>query len=210
VIELSRAQEIILTIPAVLIAFSFHEFAHAWVATKFGDDTPRLQGRVTLDPRSHIDWLGFILIVVGGFGWARPVLVNTSKLRPRILGDILVSLAGVIMNFLLAILFGVAMVVAYRLEAPFVATAMQYILMLNLWLVAFNVLPIPPLDGFHVIKYLLPASLQAHLPLFYRYGPFLLLLLIISDKVHVLLGPIMLGVLWAYSIVMTPLFALLS
>lgn len=208
--ELSRIQEIILTIPAVLIAFSFHEFAHAWVATKFGDDTPRLQGRVTLDPRSHIDWLGFILIIIGGFGWARPVMVNTSKLRPRILGDILVSLAGVIMNFLLAILFGLLMIAAYRFDAPFVGVAMQYILVLNLWLVAFNVLPIPPLDGFHVIKYILPQSMQQHVPTLYRYGPYLLLLLILTRQVDVLLGPIMTGVMWGYSMVMTPIFALLG
>ncbi|HLO04737.1 MAG TPA: site-2 protease family protein [Symbiobacteriaceae bacterium] len=209
-IELSKLQEIILTIPAVLIAFSFHEFAHAWVATKFGDDTPRLQGRVTLDPRSHIDWLGFILIIIGGFGWARPVMVNTSKLRPRILGDLLVSLAGVTMNFLLAILFGLLTIAADRLNAPFVATAMQYIMILNLWMVAFNVLPIPPLDGFHVIKYVLPESLQQHVPTIYRYGPYLLLLLILTDKVNVLLGPIMSGVMWAWSMVMTPVFALLG
>lgn len=208
--ELSRIQEIILTIPAVLIAFSFHEFAHAWVATKFGDDTPRLQGRVTLDPRSHIDWLGFILIIIGGFGWARPVLVNTSKLRPRILGDILVSLAGVAMNFLLAILFGLLMIAAYRFEAPFVATAMQYILVLNLWLVAFNVLPIPPLDGFHVIKYILPSSLQKYVPALYQYGPYVLLLLILTRQVGVLLGPIMTGVMWGYGLVMSPIFALLG
>lgn len=208
--ELSRIQEIILTIPAVLIAFSFHEFAHAFVATKFGDDTPRLQGRVTLDPRSHIDWLGFILIIIGGFGWARPVMVNTAKLRPRILGDILVSLAGVIMNFLLAIFFGLLTIAADRFDAPFVATAMQYILVLNLWMVAFNVLPIPPLDGFHVIKYILPPSLQEHVPTMYRYGPYLLLLLILTEKVDVLLHPIMSGVMWGFRMVMTPIFALLG
>lgn len=208
--ELSWIQGKILLIPAVLIAFSFHEFAHAWVATKFGDDTPRLQGRVTLDPRSHIDWLGFILIIVADFGWARPVMVDTRKLRPRIWADILVSLAGVAMNFLLAIFFGVLTIAADRLDAPFVATAMQYILVLNLWMVAFNVLPIPPLDGFHVIKYILPASLQEHVPTMYRYGPYLLLLLIMTDKVDVLLAPIMSGVMWAWSIVMTPIFALVG
>jgi Zn-dependent protease len=210
VTEFSWIQQKILLIPAILIAFSFHEFGHAWVATKFGDDTPRLQGRVTLDPRSHIDWLGFLLILVGGFGWARPVIVNTSKLRPRILGDILVSLAGVAMNFLLAILFGIIALICYHLEAPLVANAMEYILLLNLWLIAFNVLPIPPLDGFHVIKYLLPGSLQQYVPTLYRYGPYLLLLLIMTDQVDRLLEPIFRVVLIGYTLAMTPLFALLS
>lgn len=208
--ELSRVQEIILSIPAILIAFSFHEFAHAWVATKFGDDTPRLQGRVTLDPRSHIDWLGFLLFLLGGFGWARPVLVNTSKLRPRILGDILVSLAGVAMNLLIATLFGIASLVALRFEAPMVSIALHQITWLNLVLVAFNVLPIPPLDGFHVAKYLLPSSLQEYVPTLYRYGPYLLLLLIISGQTGRIMGPVFGGVLWLWSRAMTPFFALLG
>lgn len=208
--DLTRIQEIILSIPAVLIAFSFHEFAHAWVATKFGDDTPRLQGRLTIDPRAHIDWIGFIMFVIGGFGWARPVLVNVSKLRPRILGDILVSLAGVAMNFVLAILFGVAALGADRMGAPFVGMALNSIAITNLVLVAFNVLPIPPLDGFHVAKYLLPPSLQQYVPTLYRYGPFLLLLLLMTGKTTQILQPIFHGVIVAWSLVMAPFAAILG
>lgn len=208
--DLSWIQGKILLIPAILIAFSFHEFAHAWVATKFGDDTPRRQGRVTLDPRSHIDWLGFILIIVANFGWARPVMVDTSKLRPRILGDILVSLAGVAMNFLLAIFFGIAALVANRFGAEDVARALLVFVSLNLWLIAFNILPVPPLDGFHVIKYILPDSMRKYIPALYQYGPYLLLLLILTRQVDVLLSPIMSGVEWAWSMAMTPIFALLG
>lgn len=189
-LELTRAQEIILSIPAVLIAFSFHEFAHAWVATMFGDDTPRLQGRLTLDPRSHINWIGFILVVIGGFGWANPVQININKLRPRVLGHIAVSLAGIVMNFLLAILFGIAMLVAARLNHEFIFTAMLYIAHLNLWLAAFNLMPIPPLDGFHVIRYLLPEPLQRYVPAMYQYGPYLLLLLVLTGQFYVILQPI--------------------
>jgi Zn-dependent protease len=210
VFDLTRAQEIILSIPAILIAFSFHEFAHAWVATKLGDDTPRLQGRVTIDPRSHIDWLGFIMFVVGGFGWARPVQVDVNKLHPRILGDILVSLAGVAMNFLLAILFGLVAIVAGRMGAPFVGMALTSIAITNLILVAFNVLPIPPLDGFHVAKYLLPPSLRQYVPTLYRYGPYLLLLLLMTGKTSQILGPVFNGVLGAWRLVMAPFVAFLG
>jgi Zn-dependent protease len=204
-VALTEAQRMILSIPAVLIGFAFHEFAHAWVATKFGDDTPRLQGRLTLDPRAHIDWLGFLLVVVGGFGWAKPVLVNTEKLRPRILGDICVSLAGVAMNFLIAVLFGLISLGSVWWEANQVVTqAFLYIAHLNLWLVAFNVLPIPPLDGFHVAKYLIPRAQRQIVPVLYQYGPMLLLLLILTRQTDKLLGPIMSGVLMAWSWVITP------
>jgi Zn-dependent protease len=202
---LTDAQRIILSIPAVLIGFAFHEFAHAWVATKFGDDTPRLQGRLTLDPRAHIDWLGLLLVVVGGFGWAKPVLVNTDKLRPRILGDICVSLAGVAMNFLIAVLFGLISLGSVWWDAnPVVTEAFFYIAHLNLWLVAFNVLPIPPLDGFHVAKYLIPREQRRIIPVLYQYGPMLLLLLILTHQTDKLLGPIYSGVLMAWSWVISP------
>ena len=94
--------DILYSLPAIFLAFSFHEFAHAFVAYHMGDATPKLQGRLTLDPLSHVDWIGLIMFVIFGFGWAKPVQVNPSNFKNRKWGDILVSLAGPMANIFLA------------------------------------------------------------------------------------------------------------
>src|SRR5690554_4737079 len=102
-LQFRRPMEIVLSLPAVFLAMSFHEFAHAWTAYKLGDDTPKNYGRITLDPLVHIDWLGLILFTLFGYGWAKPVQVNPSKFRNKKLGDILVALSGPVANLLLAV-----------------------------------------------------------------------------------------------------------
>jgi Zn-dependent protease len=96
--------EILLSIPAVFLAIAFHEFAHAYSAYRLGDPTPKNMGRLTLDPLAHVDWLGFIMFALFGFGWAKPVQVNPSNFRNRRTGNIIVSLAGPAANMMLAIL----------------------------------------------------------------------------------------------------------
>lgn len=185
-------QTIVINIPGVVIGFAFHEFAHAITATWFGDSTAKNLGRVTLNPLSHLDPLGTLLLLLGGFGWAKPVPVDVDRLRPRVIGDIVVSLAGVTMNFLLAIFFGILAGFAYAGFIPWQSETLGLVLertaRINTILVGFNLLPIPPLDGFRVVRYLLPAGSNELVMRLYRIGPFLLLLLFWTDIID--LGPV--------------------
>ena len=143
----------ILNVLLLWILTSPHEFAHAWVATRLGDDTPRLQGRLTLNPLAHVDWLGTAILpfltslLMGGFlGWGKPVMTNTSKLKGGPNGLALVALAGpasnVVMAVILAILARLTMAAAPAF-ADFAAGGVE----LSLYLAIFNLLPVPPLDG---------------------------------------------------------------
>lgn len=188
--------EIVLMIPGVVIGFTFHEFAHAIVATWFGDDTPRLMGRNTLNPRVHLDPLGTILLLLGGFGWAKPVQVNVNRLKPRVLADICVSLAGVTMNFLLAVFFlliGIWIAQHPTMLGAYQDTTIDMLdttINVNIWMVGFNLLPIPPLDGFRVVRYLLPNSMDNVVNTLYRFGPYLLILVFMTGFGDALLGPV--------------------
>ncbi|HYF80128.1 MAG TPA: site-2 protease family protein [Symbiobacteriaceae bacterium] len=189
-------QTIVMSLPGVLMGFTFHEFGHAYVATLFGDDTPRLQGRVTLSPTAHLDPIGTLLLLIGGFGWAKPVQVNTNRLRPRIWGDIAVSLAGVAMNFILAILFYLAAAIFIKVanaggyQNEVLIDTLIYSGHINLWLIAFNILPLPPLDGFHVARYLFPPSMDHVVAALYRFGPMILIFLFFTDVALKVLVPV--------------------
>ena len=130
-----------------------HEFSHAWVATKLGADTPRLQGRVTLNPLAHVDWLGTMILpflstlFMGGFlGWGRPVYTQTAKLRGGLNGLLLVSLAGPFSNVIMAVILGAFGVLCHG-AAPWLANFAFRGVELSLYLALFNMLPVPPLDG---------------------------------------------------------------
>lgn len=155
----------------VLLSLTLHEYGHARVAMAFGDHTARLQGRVTLNPLAHISLLGTLCFLFGPFGWAKPVPVDSSRLRPRKIGDICVSLAGVGMNLLLLILAAVALNimaaagVSVDLDAPptpigVASFMLSFIMIINLALIAFNLIPLYPLDGHHVVRELLPRNKQ--------------------------------------------------
>lgn len=141
-----------------------HEFSHAWVATKLGDDTPRLQGRVTLNPLAHVDWIGTALLpfltslFTGGFlGWGKPVYTQTSKLKGGLNGLLLVALAGPFSNVIMAVILGVV-AVATAHSVPALARFAVRGVELSLYLALFNMLPVPPLDG---SKLLLAARIPA-------------------------------------------------
>ena len=144
--------EIIKVIPAAVIGLTVHEFAHAYTAYQLGDDTAKLEGRITLNPLKHIDWLGFFLIVVAGFGWAKPVTFNPDNLKKKHRDEILISIAGPLSNLLLAILFfGIArLLYGMNISNSEVAYLMIRWGIINISLFIFNLIPLPPLDGSHL------------------------------------------------------------
>ena len=149
----------LMMLPGIVVGISFHEFAHAKVAQLCGDNTPVYQGRVTLDPKAHIDPMGLIYLVFIHFGWGRPVQINPSNFKNRRRDSILVGVAGVVMNLLVATVLGAAISLIYRFIPGFYSTNIGYtvgsILMeaviINISLMLFNLLPVPPLDGFGII-----------------------------------------------------------
>jgi Zn-dependent protease len=177
------------------VAFvALHEFAHAWTAVRCGDDTPRLQGRLTLDPLAHIDWIGTIalpllvtvLSATGGhsmlFGWGRPVQVNLDNFRHRRRDDILVSGAGPAMNLLIVfVLFGMMKVVEWAGGGVHLNSILN-MARLSLFLCFFNLLPIPPLDGGHIMRNLAGISDEAY-QVMSRYSFMFLLLVMRSESV---------------------------
>lgn len=151
---------LIFMLPGIIIALSFHEFSHAVVAYKLGDPTPKEQGRVTINPAAHIDAIGFIALIFVRFGWGKPVEINPANFKHPRRDELLVSLAGVVMNFILAVVFTlvlrfyVAGTGAGMYSANMGGSVYEiifYIVYINLVLMIFNLLPIPPLDGFNII-----------------------------------------------------------
>lgn len=150
----------LLTLPGVIIAITFHEFAHAYAADKLGDYTPRSQGRLNLNPLSHVDPVGFILLLLAGFGWGKPVQINSRNFDSKVslrTGEAIVSFAGPLMNFLLAIVFMI-FTVALRYFAPnttifnVLYNVCSYTCVINIGLGIFNLIPLPPLDGSKILK----------------------------------------------------------
>jgi Zn-dependent protease len=200
-----RIRDFILALPVLLLAFSVHEFMHAWVALKQGDDTAYMLGRVTLDPRSHIDPIGSILFpaiaaITGApiIGWARPTPTNPRKYRKYKQGDVLVSLAGVFGNLLLAIMFALLHLllrVATQGAPPpgVLSTADELFItgvFLNVMLIFFNLLPVPPLDGSHVLYHLLPANLGQAYRQLSSFGFIILYMLMFTGALSVIEIPV--------------------
>ena len=175
---LLRPARLIAVAAIIFIALPVHEFAHAWAAVSLGDDLPKRQGRYTLNPLVHIDVMGAVLIALTGFGWAKPVQWNPGAINmdPK-LGSIIVSLAGPLSNLLMAALAGLV----FQTLGPsggFIDQFLLFFLQINVLLFVFNLIPIPPLDGSHVLFALLPGNnfaLQAQLS---RYG-FMILLAVV-------------------------------
>lgn len=201
-------QDVLIFLPVLLVSVVLHEVAHGWVALKQGDDTALRAGRLTLNPVPHIDFIGslvvptVLLLMPGGllFGWAKPVPVDPRNFRDFRKGDILVSLAGVAVNVILALAFTVLMAGAIWLgrmapgleEVSGVVYRMAGLgLVLNLILAFFNLIPLPPLDGSHVLAHLLPKTLRNGYRQLGRYGLGILMVLIflVPGAFAVLLWP---------------------
>ncbi len=158
---------LLFSIPGVLIAITFHEYAHAFAADKLGDDTPRLQGRLSLNPFAHLDPVGSIMLLFAGFGWGKPVQINSRNFNRTISmskGEAIVSAAGPIMNFILSIVFCVIYFIIYKFAGAFAVTQVGMIVLdiiksiiaINIGLGIFNLIPLPPLDGSKILKNFLP------------------------------------------------------
>ena len=159
------------SLPGILIAITFHEFAHAIVADKLGDDTPRREGRITLNPLAHIDPIGFIMLIFAKFGWGKPVHVNPNNYNRDMSmekADCLVSIAGPAMNFILVIFFTLIYCMMHKF-LPFIYSntilsildgMIQSTIVINIGLGVFNLIPLPPLDGSKVIKPFLPKDIK--------------------------------------------------
>jgi len=193
---------LVLQLPALLIAVTVHELAHALVADRLGDPTARALGRLTLNPLPHIDPLGALAFVLAGFGWAKPVPVNTNHFRNPLRDMTWVAVAGPIANFLAAfaalVLFVALKPTGLLPEAA--SRALSYIYTFNLVLGIFNLIPLPPLDGGHFLPYLLPRRLASALHGFERWGMLILLVLVFTGIIQRILGP---AFLWASQVMIS-------
>jgi Zn-dependent protease len=187
---------LILQIPALLVAVTVHELAHALVADRLGDPTARRLGRITLNPLPHIDPLGALAFVLAGFGWAKPVPVNAQNLRHPVRDMAWVAAAGPLSNFLVAFVALVAVRLLSRVGGalPFVieplAGVIFWIYVFNLALGIFNLIPLPPLDGGHFLPYLFPGASWSFIHQLEQAGPFLLILLLMTGATRYVVQPV--------------------
>ena len=196
----------------LLLAISAHEAGHAWMSWKFGDDTARLLGRVTLNPVAHTDPIGTLLIPIAGFifgsaggvfpliGWGKPTPVNPLRWRNKDLANVMVSLAGIMANLFIATIAFVILKVIIMNGGPLILPEsirepiwlfLMYLLVMNVSLAVFNLLPFPPLDGSKVLSTFLPASMQPLLDFLEQYGYWLLILLIYMGFFRAIISPIL-------------------
>lgn len=188
-------EQMILGVPAILLAIAFHELGHAYVAYKLGDPTPKYQGRLTLNPLAHLDPLGAIMLLVFKVGWARPVIINPQYFKNRKRDTVLVSLAGPLANVLLGwIFYNLLRFIPSLMSSISVARSLYLFLLINvqvnLGLAAFNFLPIPPLDGSKILAGFLPPRLEYKFSQLAQYGPFLLMVLLITGGAQYMINPI--------------------
>ncbi len=170
---------ILIRIITLVIAFTVHEFSHAWVATRFGDNTPSAAGRLTLNPLAHLDVMGSLLLLIAGFGWAKPVPINPYAMRSRS-GVMWTSLAGPFSNFLMAIVAAIPIRLGISgSTSNFLGRFLLEFMLINLVLMLFNLIPIAPLDGEKIAEYVWPPPWGRVLEKISRYGPMILLVLIL-------------------------------
>ena len=188
----------LLTLPGIIIGLSFHEFAHAWVSDRLGDPTPRRDGRVTINPLAHIDWIGFACLLLVGFGWGRPVVIDPRYYKNRRRDEFLVAIAGVTMNLIIAIVLSIParlMMKHYASSAPSdimynIYLMIFYAISINVVLMVFNLLPVPPLDGWNIVTQLFKLDKYDWWYKVYQYGTYILLALIILNVTDLVLTPL--------------------
>lgn len=188
---------LVISLPAILLALSVHEFAHGYVAYRLGDMTPKHQGRLTLNPLAHLDLIGTLMLIFAHFGWAKPVMVNPNSFRGnRQRGMLYVALAGPLSNVLVALIAAILynLLIKYNVSY-FWILLVQYLIIIDVSLAVFNLIPVPPLDGSKILAGLLPYSMHHLIYQLEAYGPFILILLLITNVISVILHPLVNGLL---------------
>ncbi len=184
--------ELLYRIPAVFIGFSFHEFAHGLAAYYMGDNTAKDNGRLTIDPAAHIDPIGLLMLLVFRFGWAKPVPINPANFKNRKKGIMLVSLAGPMMNFVLAMIalfiYGFAYT-RFNIRNAIFDEIIINIYFINIGLGVFNLIPIPPLDGSKILAGILPEKIEYKFYKYEQYSYIILLILIFTRSIDYILSP---------------------
>ena len=209
---------LILTIPGVIIAISLHEFAHAWMAVRLGDDTPLRQGRLSIDPLKHLDPIGIMMLMFCGIGWGRPVQIDSSNFNPKYRrnGEALVSLAGPVMNFILAFIFTLidGLILKFGASSFLTATAGRVILtmiesavIMNIGLGVFNLIPLPPLDGSKIFIRFMPYNVRNWIYDHEMWFYMAFLVLWVTDLSSIIITPIM---NWIYTVIVNAVGLLLS
>ena len=178
----------LLVVAALILSLSVHEFAHAYTADRLGDSTARYLGRLTLNPLAHLDPLGTLLLVVAGFGWGKPVPYNPANLRNPARDGALIAFAGPFSNFALALL---ATLFIKLLPMQSLFSAFFYLVVLyNLVLGFFNLIPVFPLDGYNIVSGILPWNLRAQWVQMASFGSIILLILVLTRTTSVILDPL--------------------
>lgn len=190
-------------LPGLVIALVIHEYAHAKAADVMGDFTPRMTGRLTLNPMAHIDPIGLIMLLVVRFGWAKPVMINARNFRNWRQGELLVALAGPMANLLVAFISLLAMAVLFKLGmfSEGVRLVLSMMVLFNINFAIFNMLPLPPLDGSKVLMVLLPGRLAYKLMSLERYSFIILIFLMMTPFLTMILIPLQRLVLSIFNLI---------
>lgn len=190
--------QLILRIPGFLLAVSVHEYAHARMAYHLGDDTAEVSGRMTLEPWAHIDWVGALMLLLFGFGWARPVPVNAYRFRNPRRDMAKVAFAGPLANFVAAFVLEVIAILLFtrfhfRGSLIYLPRIIEFAALVNAGLAIFNLIPVPPLDGSRILEVYLPSSAYHMWAQIERYGFIILVALLVSGVVSMIMGPLLSG-----------------
>lgn len=192
---------LLLTLPGVIIAITFHEFAHAYAAYKLGDDTPRMQGRLNLNPLSHMDPIGFVLLIFAHIGWGKPVQINPRNFDRKYSmskGEAIVSVAGPTMNFVLALVFTIIYFAVLKFVpgimltqwGAIVITIISSTIIVNVGLGVFNLIPLPPLDGSKIFRNFMSYNVKEWLDRYEKYFYIAFLILWITGLAGQIISPI--------------------
>jgi Zn-dependent protease len=187
----------LLLIPGILVGLTFHEYAHAYVADRLGDKTPRFQGRLTFNPLVHIDPIGFIMILIVGFGWAKPVQVNPSAFKKYYKDDLKVSLAGPVANLIVALVSALLLNIFFKfIGGNNGYSSIQWIISMilglsvsiNCTLFVLNLTPIPGFDGFHILRDLFPKFFYNFAEQVYKYQFIIMIVFLVTPLAGIIIG----------------------